>query len=206
MATYVKGDAVANATSYELIEKVNPASGDVTTTKYSNVGYVLATTGALTGASSTWIHSDFIKVSDLADDTDGVCVKTFIGHGTVAAMAFYSAKDDFGSFTEGYILSNTSANATAQSVAQVKANITNDASTYVVFSTDGSKAELQVTAASGGNGEVTYETIATASDINFDVSEIVADGNSHTFVVQAKGDGVNYLDSDYSNEVTYPTT
>lgn len=47
---------------------------------------------------------------------------------------------------------------------------------------------------------------ATASDINFDVSEIVADGNSHTFVVQAKGDGVNYLDSDYSNEVTYPTT
>lgn len=125
----------------------NVISGDgtTTTTTYTNAGYVLQSSGALTGASSTWVHSDFIPISSLADGDDGKCVKTFVGHGTVAAIAFYTTKDDYTSYTEGYILSNTSANATSQSVAQVTANITDESAQYVVFSTDGSKATLEVT-------------------------------------------------------------
>lgn len=55
----------------------------------------------------------------------------------------------------------------------------------------------------GGTGEVTYDTITTSDEINFNISEL---GNSmvtgsHTFVVRAMAD--NFKSSDYSNEVVY---
>lgn len=158
----------SNTTVTYYYSVVNSGDGSTITTTYTNAGYVLASTGALTGTSSTWIHSDFIPISSLADNNDGICVGTFVGHGTVAAIAFYTEKDNYNSFTEGYILSATSAKKTTQSVAEVKANITNNSAQYVVFSTDGSKETLSVT--TGGSSDVTPEPDEpedTISGINY---------------------------------------
>lgn len=46
-----------------------------------------------------------------------------------------------------------------------------------------------------------YVSLATASEINFEVSALGLAGGLHTLVVKAKADG--YADSEYSNEVTY---
>lgn len=51
--------------------------------------------------------------------------------------------------------------------------------------------------ASGG----TYQTLATAEEINFELDGLGLSGGDHTLVVKAKADG--YQDSDYSNEVVY---
>jgi len=47
----------------------------------------------------------------------------------------------------------------------------------------------------------TYTSLATASEINFDVSALAFSGGNHVLVVKAKGEG--YADSNYSNEVIY---
>ena len=119
-------------------------SNFIATKTYDNPGYVRQSDGSLV-SSSTWIHSDFIPIEQLCNGIDDKCVGAFIGHGTVAAIAFYSEADDFSSYTEGYILSETKARTTSQDVSEILSNITKETSKYVVFSTDGSKAKLQVT-------------------------------------------------------------
>ena len=138
--------SVEKMVSMISVDAISEASAKIKTKQFSNPGYVLQSSGEITGLTGTWIHSDFIPVEDLADRDDNKCVETFIGHGRVAAIAFYSIKDDFSSYTEGYLLSDTYARTNSQTAEQVRANITNDSSKYVVFSTDGSKAELYVTA------------------------------------------------------------
>lgn len=140
--------SVEKMVSMISVEAMSEESAKITTKQFSNPGYVLQSSGALTGETGTWIHSDFIPVEDLVDAEggDGYCIRTFIGHGRVAAIAFYSEKDNFTSYTEGYLLSDTSAKTSSQTADQVRANITNDSSKYVVFSTDAAKAELYVTA------------------------------------------------------------
>lgn len=49
------------------------------------------------------------------------------------------------------------------------------------------------------NGE--YNSLATANEINFDVSALGLAGGDHSLVVKAKADG--YEDSEYSNAVVY---
>ena len=122
----------------------NDGSSFIVTKTYDHKGYVRQSDGSLI-SSSTWIHSDFIPVEKLCNGIDDKCVSTFIGHGTVAAVAFYSQPDDFSSYTEGYILGETKARTSAQDVSEIFSNITKETSKYVVFSTDGSKAKLQVT-------------------------------------------------------------
>jgi hypothetical protein len=122
----------------------NDGSSFIVTKTYDHKGYVRQSDGSLI-SSSTWIHSDFIPVEKLCNGIDDKCVSTFIGHGTVAAVAFYSQPDDFSSYTEGYILGETKARTSAQDVSEILSNITKETSKYVVFSTDGSKAKLQVT-------------------------------------------------------------
>ena len=46
-----------------------------------------------------------------------------------------------------------------------------------------------------------YASLATAEEINFEVSALSLAAGDHTLVVKAKADG--YSDSDYSNEVVY---
>ncbi len=48
-----------------------------------------------------------------------------------------------------------------------------------------------------------YNALATASDINFEVSAMEFEPGDHLLAVKAKGDGVNYSDSDPSETVTY---
>lgn len=200
MATFIKGDAVANATSYELIEKIEPVAGEATTNTYSDAGYVLASTGALTGSTSTWVYSPFIKLSELADNADGICVEKFISHGTVAAISYYT-EADFNSWLSAMTFAQVGkASATAEAV---RSNAP-DGAVYVVFSTDGSKATLEVTTAASGDGETTYEVRATKNEINFEVSALGLSAGNHTLVVKAKADG--YEDSDYSNELVYTAT
>ena len=142
--------------SVALIETGNTVTGKTTTT-YTNPSFVMQTTGQLATSSNTWIHSDFIPVSDLSNsDDDGKCVRKFVSHGTVAAIAFYS-DNNFNSYTEGYVLTSTVSKAEAQTAEEVKSCITNNNSKYVVFSTDGSKAELKVTTGFGSVEEPDVE-------------------------------------------------
>lgn len=54
------------------------------------------------------------------------------------------------------------------------------------------------------DGEITYETRATGTEINFDVDALGLVAGDHTLVVVAKANG--YEDSEYSNEVVYTAT
>lgn len=49
----------------------------------------------------------------------------------------------------------------------------------------------------------TYSSLANDTEINFELENLNLPAGNHTLVVKAKGDGTNYLDSDYSNEVVY---
>lgn len=46
-----------------------------------------------------------------------------------------------------------------------------------------------------------YTSVASANEINFEVSALGLTPGDHVFVVKAKADG--YIDSEYSNEVIY---
>lgn len=135
---------------------------------YSNSGYVLATTGKVT-TGNTWIHSDFIPVSQLANGDDGKCVRTFTGHGTVAAMAFYTTKDNFDSFVSSVKTGDIEGGATSVTAEYVK-GLAPTGSNYVVFSTDGSKQTLSVTVGNGsggGSSEPEEPDTPTTSGINY---------------------------------------
>ncbi len=137
-----------NKTENIALSATGDSSGQITTT-YNLPSFVTVSSGQLATNSNTWIHSDFIPVNDLSNSTeDGKCVRTFVSHGTVAAIAFYS-QPNFNSYVEGFILSNTAGKSETQTAEQVKACITKDNANYVVFSTDGSKATLSVTTGEG---------------------------------------------------------
>ena len=135
---------------------------------YTNSGYILATSGKVT-TGNTWIHSDFIPVSQLANGDDGKCVRTFTGHGTVAAIAFYTTKDNFDSWVKSVKTGEIEGGATSVTAEYVK-GLAPAGSNYVVFSTDGSKQTLSVTVGNGSGGSssepVEPETPAT-SGINY---------------------------------------
>ena len=197
MATYVKGNAVENATSYELLEKIEPEAGEPITKTYSEAGFISASSGAVTNTSSTWIHSDFIKISELTGE-----VGIFVGHASVANVAYYSS-NDYETYL-GHAGSGNGAIGAVSNTAMVDVSVIKgyapEGANYVVFSTDASKKTLSVTMIQS-SGEITYNSLATDAEINFDVSALGLAAGNHTFVVKAKADG--YTDSDYSNEVTY---
>ena len=137
-----------NKTENIALTATGGSGGQITNT-YNLPSFVMQTTGQLATNSNTWIHSDFIPVNDLSNSTeDGKCVRTFVSHGSVAAIAFYS-QPNFDSYVEGFILTNTAGKSETQTAEQVKACITKDNANYVVFSTDGSKATLSVTTGEG---------------------------------------------------------
>lgn len=102
---------------------------------FSDLGYVLLSDGTLTGTTSTWVHSPFLEI-DRVDN-----VKTFVGHGTVAAAAYYSEKD-FGSYIKGYKADEMGSTSVARDVIQAKAPV---GAKYVVFSTNAASQQLKVT-------------------------------------------------------------
>ena len=196
MAKFIKGASVANATTYELYKKIVTGAGEENTTTYSNAGFISASTGAVTNTSSTWIHSDFIKLEELTGK-----VGIFVGHASVANAAYYSAAD-YGTYL-GHAGSGNGAISSIQNNVMVDASavtrVAPEGAKYVVFSTDGSKQTLTVTTVS--SGVTTYNYLSTANAINFEVSALGLGVGSHVLVVKAKAEG--YEDSDYSNEVVY---
>lgn len=135
----------------------NATSGDemaAGTYTYNNAGYVQAATGKIV-TGGTWIHSDFIPVAQLANGDDSKCVRTFTGHGTVAAIAFYKTKDNFDSWVSSITTNEITGGATSVTAEYVKSLAPTEGN-YVVFSTDGSKQTLSVTVGSG-SGEDSSE-------------------------------------------------
>lgn len=111
------------------------------TNYYTNKGYAAVSNGAITGDTSTWIHSDMIPIDSLANDADtGYCAATFVGHASVAAVAYYSS-DDFSDYISGYIAS--AFGGVTATVEQVKSKAPDNA-THVVFSTNGATQQLYV--------------------------------------------------------------
>lgn len=69
--------------------------------------------------------------------------------------------------------------------------------TYVVGNPVANATRYELFKKSGAS----YSSLATAQEINFEVSALGLEEGNHTLVVKAKADG--YSDSGYSNEVTY---
>ena len=135
---------------------------------YNNSGYVAAATGKVV-AGGTWIHSDFIPVAQLANGDDGKCVRTFTGHGTVAAIAFYTTKDNFDSWVSSVKTGDIEGGATSVTAEYVK-SLAPAGSNYVVFSTDGSKQTLSVTvgnSSGGGSSEPEEPDTPVTSGVNY---------------------------------------
>lgn len=195
MAKYIKGVGVPNATTYELFQKIVTGGGVVETKTYDHKGYIAATSGAVTNPSSTWIHSDFIKMDELTGEFGGICP-----HGSVASVAYYS-DTDYGTYL-GSLSSHSSGIMALPDGNNPVSTIIDNApvgSQYVIVSTDGSKYTLTVSTIS--SGVTSYHSLATKSEINFELTALGLGAGTHTLVVKAKADG--YLDSDYSNEVMY---
>ena len=244
MATYVKGNPVANATQYELIEKVYPASGESESPNLFDLDIVnqYYKNGCFLAASAKWYSVvSFISTSLLPlvrDDGNaelyiyGVKTTTemhltwwgedaveeaptadVVGTGSVYSVSGFTIKNGTNVGSGNTTMEVVTDSKGTECLKLTIAKTYNPLAKYIrlgigtgaftsrsdIYICDGERYQVVES-----GGEITYETRATASDINFDVSETVADGGSHTFVVKAKADG--YIDSDYSNEVTYPVS
>lgn len=192
MATYVKGDAVENATSYELLEKLVKAGEVVSVTKtlsevttghaYSKVTSASCEIAPSSG-TSYHVYADLpVEVGKTYVVSSG-CYRTWLLDAEGVGLEHFSFQD----FSEGYTVRNDRAVAMR------------------LCFTGGAVSEKDtVTYDEVGEGGTTYESRATASEINFEVSALGLPAGDHILVVKAKADGYN--DSEYSNEVVYKAT
>lgn len=109
-----------------------PEGGEIT---FTDLGYILVGDGTLTGVTGTWIHSPFLEIDRVEN------VGVFVGHGTVAAAAYYSEKD-FGSYIKGYKADEMGGTSVTGEIIRTKAP---EGAKYVVFSTNGANQKLTVT-------------------------------------------------------------
>lgn len=202
MATYVKGDAVANAASYELLEKISAAGNLIDIANPTSANAVWSYNETTREWTATNSNSANLRWD--AELEAGV---------TVVFSADYVVNS--GSFiltirnSTGTILVSTTVLNTGTYSAKYT---TTEAGTYQ-FRTAGNQAEnsavcsnvrAEIQSDDGETAEDTYVSLATGSEINFDVSALGLAAGDHTLVVKAKADG--YEDSDYSNEVVYTAT
>ena len=108
-----------------------PEGGEIT---FTDLGYILVSDGTLTGTTGTWVHSSFLEIDRVEN------VGVFVGHGTVAAAAYYSEKD-FGSYIKGYKADEMGGTSVTGETIQTKAP---EGAKYVVFSTNGASQQLKV--------------------------------------------------------------
>lgn len=195
-SVYVRGDAVANATSYELYEKVT--TGDsvlvdvnlVAESDYKNDGFYRPA-GTL-GTSTAYAYTDLISVAECTQVTIHAYIKTV----SVAPVVWFDANQE-------YISGETL--TAEQAVGEFTATYdVPDGAVYAVFSKqDYASLDVAVTAKKYevSNTEVSYNLLAAATAIDFEVSALGLGAGDHVLVVKAKAAG--YTDSSYSNEVTY---
>lgn len=239
MATFVKGNAVANATEYELIEKIIPVSGEIESPNLYNVDIVnqYYKGGCFLAASAKWYVSAGFTSTNLiplnrpvelyfyglkqgvemhltwydSTATEGAPTTDQVGVGNIAPVGGFTIKNGTnvgnGNVTFTYTTDSkgtachklTMASSYQTAAAYIRLGISNQSlasNLAAIYICEGERYQMVT-----GDGEITYESRATASEINFDVSALGLAAGDHTFVVKAKADG--YTDSDYSNEVVY---
>lgn len=135
-----------------------PDGGEIT---FTDLGYILASDGTLTGTAGTWIHSPFLEIDRVEN------VGVFVGHGTVAAVAYYSEKD-FGSYIKGYKADEMGATSVTGEVIQAKAP---EGAKYVIFSTNGASQQLKVTLSAAESTSSIKYIIKPLEDENEDGNE-----------------------------------
>lgn len=228
MPTYVKGDAVANAETYELYEKISAGTtlGDAVeylpdwaTCKGSlgNTNYF-----ALKNTWESKVHvnkfryynggSDTISATVLLYDADSMLItKAFSFDSVVAGENNFDVDFDVEP-NENFIVRVSKASYYLQTPTGYPGITIVTADKYSVGGTvtaGASFPQYSICASFAGNeyvviSETGYEKKATASEINFEVSALGLTAGEHTFVVKAKANG--YEDSDYSNEVVFTQT
>lgn len=140
-----------------------PEGGEIT---FTDLGYVLASNGALTGTTGTWVHSPFLEINRVEN------VGVFVGHGTVAAVAYYSEKD-FSSYIKGYKADEMGGTSVTGATIQTKAP---DGAKYVVFSTNAASQQLKVT----------LSVAESASSINYIIKPLeVESGEENESIVSS---------------------
>lgn len=144
-----------------------PDGGEYT---FADSGYVSFATGELTGATSTWIHSPFLEISRVES------AKTFVGHGSVAAVAYYSEKD-FGTYIKGYKADEMGGTSVTSDIIQSKAPA--DAK-YVVFSTNSASQKLVVSLSATTNISSVRYIIKPIDNSNEDESTSTASSTRQT--------------------------
>ena len=176
MAFYIKGDAISNASYYELYENITAGSKLLNSIKIDFVDgkapsgtssslqdastYYTYTVGAIPNA--TYTFQPYGRVWTCDADMNGLRT---IKLETTNTLSIESG--------EAFII-----------IAYKKANVeVSDASVTI---------EL---------GDSDKQYIAKNTEINFNLSNISFGTGSHSLVVKAKADGIE--DSDYSNVVTY---
>lgn len=132
-----------------------PEGGDIT---FTDLGYILVSDGTLTGTTGTWVHSPFLEIDRVEN------VGVFVGHGTVAAAAYYSEKD-FGSYIKGYKADEMGGTSVTGEIIQTKAP---EGAKYVVFSTNGASQILTVT----------LSAATSSSSINYIIKPIESENDS----------------------------
>lgn len=207
MPTYVKGNAVPHAVSYTLYKR-NGAEYAPIVTKLSGKrkssifrrGEGIDYRGNVTVVTDPDIHvcrTNMINVSDLADDENGVCALIMPLEADVTsnfgALCFYSKENDFSSAVQvipyndiGYYVGNFTAE-------NFKAKAKEWGAKYVAFCSN------------SDNEDVNFVNFHTDINIKLDdiESTLLPEGQSHSLVVEADGDGIEYEDSYYSNEVVW---
>ena len=241
MATFVKGNPVANATSYELYEKVLPVTGEVESPNLFNAEIVnqYYKNGCFLAASAKWYSVASFNSTNLIplhrDNGSAVIyiygVKTsaefhltwwgesaveeaptadVVGTGNVQPAGGFTIKNGTnvgsGSVTMEIVTDSKGVECLKLTVTKtyntnakyIRLGIGTSAFTSRndIYFCDGERYQVVES-----GGEITYDKLSTASEINFDVSALGLEAGEHIFVVVAKADG--YADSDYSNEVVY---
>lgn len=208
---FIKGNAIAHATRYELHKKVDDSSYEKIGTQYignkqyNNRGYfnAIGTLTEGTASTSNYVYTDMIDVTRLVDyvvdeNTPNykVCARVLTGDEDQVAAVFYSSTDRASKvycMTYNEVISAGGFNAaTIQSIAQ------EHNAGYVSFSSYA--------------GNVDYIDVCFNNDIFFcldDYAEVLTSGDVLVVVAVGEGDtdtdgdGIIYTDSDYSNAVVY---
>lgn len=194
MAIYIKGDVVPNAKGYSLhkLENIDgktlhiPIDRKLTGKSfYRNLGRIDFDGQIINDPG--WSYSPMIDISLLVDLEPDGCVDYFGGDaGTNTVMSLYRTRDDYSSFITGF---NSYEIAGSTKLSHLKSFLEYGGAKYVVFCKPGSSIWVN-----------------TKSELNFcldDYPNTLPAGQTHTLVVRAIGDGVNYSDSEYSNEIIY---
>lgn len=211
---FIKGNAIAHATRYELHKKVDDSSYEKIGTQhignrqYNNRGYFNAI-GALTegtASTSNYVYTDMIDVTRLVDyvvDDSApdykVCAQVLTGDEDQVAAVFYSSTDR--SSKVYYMTYNDVIGAGGFKAATIQSIAQEHNAGYVGFSSYA--------------GNVDYIDVYFNNDIFFcldDYAEVLTSGDVLVVVAVGEGDtdtdgdGIIYTDSDYSNEIIYTTT